>query len=136
MNLPITIRRLVDAQNTDNPEKYIDQFSNDAIVHDAGMIYTGKEEIRRWNEIRSNRYRPKLKVIDLIQGGEHRILITEVSGVFKGSPMLMNYHISLTEDKISMLRISSTAKMRHAVVDHRPRDLRSASVGVNKAVSG
>ncbi|MCE7065111.1 nuclear transport factor 2 family protein [Dyadobacter sp. CY326] len=106
MKLPSNIERLIKAQNDKNSTTFAEHFTADATVADEGSSYSGRDEIRDWNEQTTKKYQMQLKPIDFTRTGAKGTLAVEVTGTFPGSPAVMQYHLELNDTRISSLRIT------------------------------
>ncbi|MBB5441405.1 ketosteroid isomerase-like protein [Pedobacter sp. AK017] len=106
MNLPTIIAALVQAQNNLDYKAYADCFIDEAIVHDEGHVHQGKVEIREWIKQANAKYQTQMKPLSISQTGNYAILKAEVSGTFDVSPVVLNYHLELSCDLISSLKVT------------------------------
>lgn len=103
MNLPNVIAELVKTQNNFDSVAYAKCFTETAIVFDEGKTHHGRKEIEKWIEKANKDYEATMKPLDY--STEKEILKVEVSGNFPGSPIILNYHIEITNDLISSLKV-------------------------------
>ncbi len=106
MKLPDNIAALVKAQNDRNSTAFAACFTKEATVSDDGSSYSGPTEIRQWIQQAMERYTMHLKPVDFNQTESGGKLTVEVTGSFKGSPAIMQYHLELEGTAISSLRIT------------------------------
>jgi ketosteroid isomerase-like protein len=109
MNLPEAVVNLIDAQNRQDSVAYAESFSETAVVFDEGRIYTGRAEIKGWNEKSSQKYQTILKPISYQVNGINAVMKTEVSGTFDGSPLTLLFHFNIKSDYIHSLSITGLA---------------------------
>lgn len=95
MEIPIIIKALVAAQAENNSAKYIDCFSETAIVHDEGQLHSGKRQIRQWNEKTSREYQMTWQPLAYDGTDKKGVLTTKVTGTFPGSPITMQFHFEM-----------------------------------------
>ncbi|QHS59236.1 nuclear transport factor 2 family protein [Chitinophaga agri] len=106
MRLPKVIADLVHAQGRFDSMAYADCFSETALVHDEGRVYTGRKEIQQWIAEANEKYQAIMQPIAYEENGITSMLTAQVSGSFPGSPLVLYYHLELTEGLISALRIT------------------------------
>ena len=105
MNLPDILTRYFDAANRFNIDDASDCFASDAFVHDEKRNYIGQDAIRAWIEETTQKYHPKVEVARADVHGEQVHLRAKVSGDFPGSPIELEYDITLQGEKICKLAI-------------------------------
>lgn len=106
MKLPEVLEQLIIAGNNQNSAKYADCFSEVATVHDEGKIHTGREAIEEWITDANERYHAKNELISYTANGEEGIMELNTSGDFPGSPVVLKYHLKISEEKITYLSIT------------------------------
>ena len=106
MKLPSNIEGLIQAQNNQDSATFADYFTADATVADEGSSYSGRDEIKAWNQQTTEKYQMQLKPIDFNQTGSKGELFVEVTGTFPGSPAVMQYRMELDGTLISSLKIT------------------------------
>ncbi|WP_370897374.1 nuclear transport factor 2 family protein [Chryseobacterium gossypii] len=106
MNLPLVLKKLLEAQNTSDSVLYSECFSENALVFDEGKVYKGKDEIRRWNEKTNTQYQTQIEPLEFSEEGETYKLKASISGSFEGSPITLTFTFQIENDKISSLMIS------------------------------
>ena len=107
MNLPPVITRYIEASNAHDAEAIVDCFADDAVVRDENATRHGKIEIRRWATETIEKYKFHFKPLSANERGGKTILSMEVSGSFPGSPITLEYHFTIANDKIESLIIDS-----------------------------
>lgn len=105
MNPPEIIIRYVDAANRFDVAGAANCFSADAHVHDESHDYIGLDAVREWINETSRKYRPQLKVLTAKAQGDGLLVTVRVSGSFPGSPIELDYTITLQDGKILFLKI-------------------------------
>jgi ketosteroid isomerase-like protein len=105
MKLPKVIAKLLEAQGRYDSEAFAGNFADDAIVHDEGKTYSGKTEIRQWNEMTNAKYKTKYEPLEIKSEGDGITLVARISGTFDGSPAIIKYHFEIKGNKISSLQI-------------------------------
>ena len=106
--LPKIIDTFIKACNEHNSDAYIACFIEDAVVQDEGKDINGTKAIKEWNERSTEEYRVTLDVIRLLDKNEETVLTASVSGDFEGSPVNLDYHFKISNDKIMNLKILLT----------------------------
>jgi len=106
--LPKIIDTFIKACNEHNSDAYIACFIEDAVVQDEGKDINGTKAIKEWNERSSKEYKVKLDAIKLVDRNEETVLTASVSGDFEGSPVNLDYHFTISNDKIMALKILLT----------------------------
>jgi ketosteroid isomerase-like protein len=104
--LPI-ISRYIEASNAHDVEAIVDCFADNAIVRDESATQHGKIEIKRWATETIEKYKFHFKPLSTEEHGAKTILSMEVSGSFPGSPIALDYHFTIANDKIQSLIIDS-----------------------------
>jgi hypothetical protein len=107
MNLPPVISRYIEASNAHDVEAIVDCFSDDAIVRDENAMQQGKIEISRWATETIENYKFQFKPLSADEHAAETVLNVEVSGSFPGSPVTLDYHFIIANDKIESLIIDS-----------------------------
>ena len=107
MNLSPVILRYIDASNAHDVRAIADCFADDAVVRDENATRHGKIDIRRWATETIEKYKFKFKPLSADERGVETILNVEVSGSFPGSPITLDYHFTIANDKIHSLIIDS-----------------------------
>ena len=106
MKLHKVVASLIEAQNNQDSNAYVDCFSETAIVHDEGKIHTGKAQIQKWIEHSNREYQSVMKPVSFEQNATDNVLSAEVSGTFPGSPAVLKFHMALEGDLIQSLKIT------------------------------
>jgi hypothetical protein len=107
MNLPPVIQSYIAASNAHDVKAIVDCFADDAVVRDENAMRHGKIEIRRWATETIERYKFQFKPLSADERDAETILSVEVSGSFPGSPVTLDYHFTIANDKIQSLTIDS-----------------------------
>ena len=105
MKTPDIIAQYLDAANRFDIANAVECFTADARVHDEAHDHVGQDAIRAWIAETSKKYQPKVDVVQVKGGGSKVVLSVRVSGRFPGSPIELEYDITLHEGKISTLNI-------------------------------
>ena len=107
MNLPLVIQRYIDASNAHDVRAIVDCFAADAVVRDENATRHGKIDIRYWATETIEKYKFQFKPLSTDERGAETILSVEISGSFPGSPITLDYHFTIANDKIQSLIIDS-----------------------------
>ena len=93
-----------------NPPPVIQSYIAASNAHDVKGImecFTDDIDIGRWATETIQKYKFKFKPLSADKRGAETILSVEVSGSFPGSPITLDYHFTLANDKIQSLIIDS-----------------------------
>ena len=105
IKLPESIKKYINASNEHDVKSILSCFSDDALVHDEGEELRGKKSIEGWIVKTIQKYKFQFKPLD-IKGEDTEIVVAvEVSGTFDGSPVTLDYHFTIENDKILSLAI-------------------------------
>lgn len=102
--LPPLLTRFVDSMNAHDSTAFIPCFAPDAVVEDEGRTHRGTQEIRTWIEESFKTARPVLEVTGVATTETSAVITGPVSGTFPGSPIVLNFHLTLAGDKITALK--------------------------------
>lgn len=106
MNLPKVITNLVTAQNNFDSAAYAKCFSETAVVYDEGKTHNGRNEIKEWITYANERYEATMKPVGFEENETESILKAETTGNFPGSPIVLTYHLKITDELINSLKIT------------------------------
>jgi len=105
IKLPEIIKKYINASNEHDVKSILSCFSDDALVHDEGEELRGKKSIEGWIVKTIEKYKFQFKPLG-IKGEDTEIVVAvEVSGTFNGSPVTLDYHFIIENDKISSLTV-------------------------------
>jgi hypothetical protein len=107
MNLPLVIQRYIDTSNAHDVSAIVDCFADKAVVRDENATRHGKIDIRDWATETIEKYKFKFKPLSADEHGAETIVSVEVSGSFQGSPITLDCHFTIANDKIQSLIIDS-----------------------------
>jgi hypothetical protein len=107
MNLPPVIQSYIAASNAHDVKAIVDCFADNAVVRDENATRHGKIDIERWATETIQKYKFQFKPISADKRGAKTILSVEVSGSFPGTPITLDYHFTIADDKIQSLIIDS-----------------------------
>jgi hypothetical protein len=109
--MPITLRpviqRYIDASNAHDVKSILLCFTDDAVVRDEKETHRGKSEIERWLVTTIEKYRFQFKPLSSEERDNETVVSIEISGTFPGSPISLDYHFAIADDKINSLVIDS-----------------------------
>ena len=106
MNLPKVIADLVTAQNKFDSVAYASCFSEAAVVYDEGKTHKGLKEIELWIADANARYEATIQPVSFEDKGAESIFKAYTSGKFDGSPIVLSYHLEITDGLIQSLKIT------------------------------
>ena len=101
------IQTYLDASNTHDVNSILACFTDDAVVRDENATHRGKIEIEHWIRETIDKYKFHFKPLSAEKRGTEAIMSVEVSGTFPGSPITLDYHFTVANEKISSLTIDS-----------------------------
>jgi hypothetical protein len=107
VNLPPVIPRYIEASNAHDVEAIVDCFADDAVVRDENATRHGKIDIECWATETIQKYKFQFKPLSADEREAETVLSVEVSGSFPGSPITLDYHFTIADDKIQSLIIDS-----------------------------
>ena len=106
MKLPEPIAAYFAATNQHDVNAMLAPFAETAIVKDEGQERHGVAAIREWMEETIRKYRFTVVVTDVAEKTGKTLVASRVSGNFPGSPVDLQYAVTLSGEKISRLEIS------------------------------
>lgn len=106
MNAPEIITRYIEASNRFDATAAADCFSADAHVHDENHDHRGQDSIRNWIGDYTKKYRAHAKVVRVKGRADKWQLTVHTFGSFPGSPIDIDYAVTLRDGKISSLNFS------------------------------
>jgi hypothetical protein len=107
INLPPIIQKYIDASNAHDVKSILARFADDAVVHDENATHRGKIDIERWITTTIEKYKFQFNPLSSQQRDNETVVSVEVSGTFPGSPISLDYHFTIANDKIASLTIDS-----------------------------
>ena len=103
--LPSVIQKYVEASNRHDIDAIVSCFSNDAVVHDEKEDHRGSRAIEEWIRSTIEKYHFQFRPLRA-EGDEGQLTVaTEVSGTFDGSPIMLDYHFTISGNRIASLAI-------------------------------
>jgi ketosteroid isomerase-like protein len=105
IKLPRLINGYINASNAHDVKSILACFSDDAVVHDEGETLRGKESIEGWIVKTIEKYKFQFKPLRIKVDDPEVVVAVEVSGTFDGSPVTLDYHFTVENEKILSLTI-------------------------------
>ena len=105
IKLPGPISDYINASNAHDVKSILACFSDDAVVHDEGETLHGKQAIEGWIVKTIEKYKFQFKPLRINGHGPEVVIAVEVSGTFGGSPVTLDYHFTVENEKILSLTI-------------------------------
>ena len=105
--LPHAIQSYIDASNAHDVQSILACFADDATVRDESAIHRGKIDIERWATTTIEKYKFQFKPLNVEERDNETVLAVEVSGTFPGSPITLDSHFTISDEKIASLVIDS-----------------------------
>ena len=106
-NLPTLIQRYIDASNAHDVQSILACFAEDAVVRDENSTMRGKIDIERWITSTIEKYKFQFKPLTSEQRDDETRVAIQISGTFPGSPITLDYHFAVANEKIVSLIIDS-----------------------------
>lgn len=103
--LPEVILNYIAAANDGRIDDAAASFAQDALVHDENLDHQGLDAIHQWIAHTTREFSPKNEVLSATADGETHTVISKISGNFLGSPVELEFHFVITNEKISRLSI-------------------------------
>jgi ketosteroid isomerase-like protein len=105
IKLPQIINDYVNASNAHDVKSILACFSDTATVQDEGQTLDGKKAIEEWIVKTIERYKFHFHPLS-VRGTDAEIIVAvKVSGTFDGSPVTLDYHFAVEEEKITSLAV-------------------------------
>ena len=101
--LPQSITEYLAAVEEKNSNRLAGCFAENAVVHDEGGTYRGRDGIRRWSEETQGKYNYTMDALDASVTGDTVHLRAKITGSF--SPVELDYFFMLANDKIASLKV-------------------------------
>jgi hypothetical protein len=106
MNLPTSVKSLIQAQERHDGDAYAKNFLPDAKVFDEGRTHEGHDEIRQWIQRANAKYKTVMEPVEYRETSSGGILKAKITGSFEGSPAVLKYYFNFRENLISSLEIT------------------------------
>ena len=104
INLPSPIASYFTADKSD-PDAVARCFTDDAVVKDEGVTYTGLAAIKQWKAETSRKYTYTSEPFAFEENEGKTIVTSRLTGNFPGSPIDLRFFFELQRDKIASLEI-------------------------------
>ena len=101
------IQRYIDASNAHDVKSILECFADDAVVRDENATHRGKIDIGHWITTTIEKYKFQFKPLSSQERDNETVVSVEVSGTFPGSPISLDYHFAIANEKIASLTIDS-----------------------------
>jgi hypothetical protein len=105
VKLPSPIQHYIDASIAHDVKSIVECFDDDAVVRDENATHRGKIDIGHWITTTIDKYKFQFKPLSLQQRDNESVVSIEVSGTFPGSPISLDYHFTIANDKIASLTV-------------------------------
>jgi ketosteroid isomerase-like protein len=107
INLPAIIQSYIDASNAHDLKLILACLANNAVVRDENETFRGKDAIEGWIAKTIEKYKFHFRPLSAQDRDGQIVVSVEVSGTFPGSPVTLDYHFAIRNDKILSLTIDS-----------------------------
>ncbi len=101
------IQNYIDASNAHDVQSILACFSDDARVRDENETHRGNRNIERWLRTIIEKYNFQFKPLRAKDRDDETIVAVQISGTFPGSPITLDYHFAIHDEKIASLIIDS-----------------------------
>jgi ketosteroid isomerase-like protein len=105
IELPWIIAAFVKAKNDRDVNAVINCFASDAVVHDEGREMRGVTAIKEWSDNTHKKYQFTIDPTDIVKSDKETVLTATLTGNFPGSPVALDFHFTIKDDKICALAI-------------------------------
>jgi ketosteroid isomerase-like protein len=96
--LPEPLPRYFAAQNALDADGMTACFAKDAVVHDEGGTYVGRDAIRGWKRDTIAKYGISIDPLEVGHDGDKTVVVARVAGNFPGSPANLTYSVRIAPD--------------------------------------
>ena len=104
--LPKPLDAYFGAKNTNDVDRMVATFADDATVADEGKTIRGASAIRKWIDDTNAKYRYTVDVTGVTETDGGATIACRLSGSFPGSPVDVEYEFALNDGKITRLAIN------------------------------
>jgi ketosteroid isomerase-like protein len=105
IKLPGIINEYISASNRHDVKSISSYFSDDAVVHDEGEELRGTSAIEAWIVKTIEKYKFQFRPLKVKEDSAELVVAVEVSGTFDGSPITLDYHFTIENEKIHSLAV-------------------------------
>src|SRR5437870_11140208 len=105
LKLPGPVAAYLAAEKAKNADMLTLCFADDALVHDEGRDYRGRDAIRAWKRAADAKYKYVFEPLDASVGEKTVELRARLTGNFPGSPVELDHTFTLANGKITSLDI-------------------------------
>jgi hypothetical protein len=103
--LPGPVASYLAAEKAKDADKLAHCFADDALVHDEGRDYRGRDAIRAWKREADGKYSFVLEPLNATVKENRVVLRARLTGNFPGSPVELDHTFTLADNKIASLDI-------------------------------
>ncbi|MGO4532049.1 nuclear transport factor 2 family protein [Paenibacillus sp. 2TAF8] len=105
IQLPEVVEAYFQASNSYDSDLLGKCFTEDAILYDEGLTYPGSNAVVKHIVEANKNLLIKTVVTDATEKNEETVVTATISGNFDGSPVALDYHFTMENQKISTLNI-------------------------------
>lgn len=105
LKLPEAIEIYFQASNSYDSKLLAKCFTEDAILYDEGLAYHGPDAIESHLVEAHNNLLIKTNVTNVAEKNGETVVTATISGNFDGSPVALDYHFTMKDEKIATLKI-------------------------------
>ncbi|MDB5324564.1 MAG: hypothetical protein JWM57_133 [Phycisphaerales bacterium] len=105
LSLPRAVADYLAADESSNPDRLADCFSDEAHVHDEKHDYRGRDQIKAWKTSTSAKYQYTVEPLTIVTEGQISTLHARLAGNFPASPVEVDFTFTIAGDKITELAI-------------------------------
>ena len=103
-DLPAPVSRVIEATNAGDSTAFVEAFTEDGFVDDWGRMFTGPEEIGRWNEAENIGVHARFAVQEVTVDADTVIARLAVTGGGFNGPSTLTFE--LAGDRVRSMRIT------------------------------
>ena len=105
MDMPGTVKRFFHADSRNDADALSQAFAPDAVVEDEGARHHGVAAIRGWWVAAKTAAQYVVEPLESVVEADTASVRAKVSGQFPGSPVMLTYAFTVTDDRIARLEI-------------------------------
>lgn len=106
LRLPKVVSDILTAQKNYDSNAYANYFSETALIIDEEKEYKGKKAIKDWIEDANQQFKITMNPTKYSENNSTAILTAVISRDFPGSPVALDYHMEMKDNKITRLKIT------------------------------